>query len=221
MEGQAQAPRFEPRWPVALTILAVFVLLEGMPARVRVFPSWFTYIIAAVVLAPLAAVTLASDKARWHRVEHTVLLLFCVFFGIGTVSNLATLIGAILHASGRISGLQLLASSISVWVANVFVFSLLYWLIDRGGPGPRACEAAPRPDFLFPQAGASPEDVPPGWRPMFLDYLYLGFTTATAFSTTDVMPLSSRAKLAMMLESSISLATIVVVASRAINILGN
>lgn len=221
MEGQPQARRIEPRWPVALAILAVLALLEGMPARVRVHSSWISYIVAIVVLAPLAAVSMASDKARWLRVERTIMLLFCVFFGIGTVSNLATLIGAILNASKGIGGLQLLASSISVWVANVFVFSLLYWQIDRGGPGPRACDAPPRPDFLFPQAAASAEDVPPGWRPMFVDYLYLGFSTATAFSTTDVMPLTSRAKMAMMLESSISLATIVVVASRAINILGN
>ncbi len=221
MEGQDQARRIEPRWPVALAILAVLALLLGLPARVRVYPDWFSSVVAMVVLAPLAAVSLASDKALWQRVERTVMLIFCLFFGFGTVSNLATLIGAILHPSEGIGGLQLLASSISVWVSNVFVFSLLYWQFDRGGPGPRAGETVSRSDFLFPQAGASSEDVPPGWRPMFVDYLYLGFSTATAFSTTDVMPLTSRAKMAMMLESSISLVTIVVVASRAINILGN
>jgi len=76
-----------------------------------------------------------------------------------------------------------------------------------------------RPDCLFPQAGA-PEDSPPGWRPTFVDYLFLGFSTATAFSPTDALPLTPRAKLLMMLESAISLATIVVVAARAINVLG-
>ncbi|HAR96504.1 MAG TPA: hypothetical protein DCR97_11165, partial [Deltaproteobacteria bacterium] len=136
----------------------------------------------------------------------------------------ATLIGAILHPSEGIGGLQLLASSISVWVSNVFVFSLLYWQIDRGGPEARvrgAGNAGTRPDWLFPQEGAPAEDVPPGWKPAFVDYLFLGYSTATAFSTTDVMPLTSRAKLLMMLESTISLATIVVVAARAINILGS
>jgi uncharacterized membrane protein len=78
-----------------------------------------------------------------------------------------------------------------------------------------------RPDWLFPQEGASTDNVPPGWSPVFVDYLFLSYSTATAFSTTDVMPLTSRAKMMMMLESTISLMTIVVVASRAINILGN
>jgi uncharacterized membrane protein len=106
-----------------------------------------------------------------------------------------------------------------VWVTNVLVFSLLYWQIDRGGPEARMAHARSKPDWLFPQEGAPAEDVPPGWRPAFVDYLYLGYSTGTAFSTTDAMPLTSRAKLLMMLESTISLLTVVVVASRAINIL--
>jgi uncharacterized membrane protein len=122
--------------------------------------------------------------------------------------------------SAEIGGLQLLTSSIAVWVTNVLMFSLLYWQIDRGGPESRANNADTKPDWLFPQVGA-PDDVPPGWRPTFVDYLFLGYSTATAFSTTDVMPLTSRAKMLMMLESTISLATIVVVAARAINILGS
>jgi uncharacterized membrane protein len=107
-----------------------------------------------------------------------------------------------------------------VWATNVLVFSLLYWQIDRGGPEARMAHASPKPDWLFPQEGAPAEDVPLGWRPAFVDYLYLGYSTGTAFSTTDAMPLTSRARLLMMLESTISLLTVVVVASRAINILG-
>jgi uncharacterized membrane protein len=99
------------------------------------------------------------------------------------------------------------------------LFSLLYWRMDRGGPEARANDAGTRPDWLFPQSGA-PDDAPPGWRPTFVDYLFLAYSTATAFSPTDALPLTSRAKMLMMLESSISLSTLVVVASRAINILG-
>jgi hypothetical protein len=124
------------------------------------------------------------------------------------------------HRPSDITGLQLFASSIAVWVTNVLIFSLLYWQIDRGGPEARANNASTKPDWLFPQTGA-PEDAPPDWRPTFVDYLFLGFSTATAFSPTDALPLTSRAKMLMMLESTISLVTIVVVASRAINILGN
>ncbi|HEY9648016.1 MAG TPA: hypothetical protein V6C88_16695, partial [Chroococcidiopsis sp.] len=117
-------------------------------------------------------------------------------------------------------GLELLSSSVGIWITNVLTFSLLYWQVDRGGPETRINAIGRRPDWLFPQTGA-PEDAPPNWRPTFIDYLFLAFSTATAFSPTDALPLTSRAKIMMMLESIISLATIVVVASRAINILGS
>ncbi len=136
------------------------------------------------------------------------------------IAGLALLIAEMVRRSGEVSGIQLLTSSVALWVLNVLTFSLLYWQLDRGGPEARANQARPRPDWLFPQEGA-PRDVPPDWRPTFVDYLFLGYSTATAFSTTDVMPLTSRAKMLMMLESTISLATIVAVMSRAINILGS
>jgi hypothetical protein len=93
------------------------------------------------------------------------------------------------------------------------MFSLLYWQLDRGGPTLRVSAAPHRPDWIFPADQASPEDLAPGWRPQFIHYLFLGFSTATAFSTTDALPLTGRAKLAMMTESSISLVTLVVVAA--------
>jgi hypothetical protein len=221
MNEQAQSPRHEPRWPVALTIVAVIFLLEILPGRIRLFPLWVTYGSGFAVLTPIAAVGLTAAKAQWLRVERTVTLFFFGLIGVGTLANLANLIGAMVHRSAEIGGLQLLASSIAVWVTNVLMFSLLYWQIDRGGPEARLNNASTTPDWLFPQEGAPAEDVPQGWEPKFVDYLYLGYATATAFSTTDVMPLTSRAKLLMMLESAISLMTIVVVAARAINILGN
>jgi hypothetical protein len=94
--------------------------------------------------------------------------------------------------------LQLLSSSIAIWVANVLAFSILYWQIDRGGPEARANKAGKKPDWLFPQE-APVEDAPAAWWPTFVDYLFLGFTTSTAFSPTDTLPLTSRAKILMML----------------------
>jgi hypothetical protein len=220
IKEQAQAPRFEPRWPVVLSLLAVIVLLALLPERLMLFPGWFLCVVGIAVLAPMAAVGLTAARGRWLRIERTNTLLFVVVAEVGTLANLANLIGAMVHRSVEISGLQLLESSIAVWLTNVLMFSLLYWQIDRGGPEARANDASTRPDWLFPQSGAG-EDAPPGWRPTFVDYLFLGFSTATAFSPADVLPLTSRAKLLMMLESSISLATIVVVAARAINILGS
>jgi hypothetical protein len=110
-------------------------------------------------------------------------LFFFVVAGAATLAGLAYLIHAMVRRSAEIGGLQLLTSSIAVWVTNVLMFSLLYWQIDRGGPEARLNNASTKPDWLFPQVGAG-EDVPPDWRPMFLDYLFLGFTTATAFSPT-------------------------------------
>jgi hypothetical protein len=221
MNRQARAPYFEPRWPVVLAILAVIFLLAVLPEPVRLCPMWVTYVVGFGVLIPICTVGLTAAKTRWLRVERAVILIFFGVAGVSTLANLANLIGAMVHRSAEIGGLQLLTSSIAVWVTNVLMFSMLYWQIDRGGPEARVNDARMRPDWLFPQAGAPAEDVPHGWQPAFVDYLYLGYSTATAFSTTDAMPLTPRAKLLMMLESTISLMTIVVVASRAINILGN
>ncbi len=220
MKEQTQSIRIEPRWPVVLAILAAILMVVLLPERVVLFPAWFPYVIGIALILPMAAVRLSAEKARWLRVERTIMLLFIVAMGVGTLANLASLIGAMVRRSGEVGGLQLLSSSIVVWVSNVLIFSLLYWRIDRGGPEARANNAGTRPDWLFPQAGA-PEDAPPDWRPTFVDYLFLGFSTATAFSPTDALPMTSRAKMLMMLESTMSLGTIVVVASRAINILGS
>ena len=216
----AQLSRIERRWPVALAVLPLILLALLMPERVTLFPVWLPYVCGIALIVPMAVVGLTAEKARWLRVEHTIMLLFVVVMGLGTLANLANLISAMVRRSAEIGGPQLLASSIGVWVANVLTFTLLYWQIDRGGPEARVNNASTRPDWLFPQAGV-PEDAPPDWRPALVDYLFLAFSTATAFSPTDALPLTSRAKMLMMLESTISLMTIVVVAARAINILGS
>ncbi len=221
MNRRTELRHFEPRWPVALAILAVIFLLAVLPERIRLFPIWVTYVGGFAVLIPIGAVGLMGARARWLPVERTVTLLFFLVTGVSNLANLANLISGIVGRSAEIGGLQLLASSIAVWATNVLMFSMLYWQIDRGGPEARVNDAGTRPDWLFPQEEAPAEDVPHGWQPMFIDYLYLGYSTATAFSTTDAMPLTPRAKLLMMLESAIALVTLVVVASRAINILGN
>jgi hypothetical protein len=212
--------RIETRWPVAFAVLAVTLLLTMLPDRVRVLPVWALYISGMLLIVPMVAVMLTRGKEQWLRVERVITLVFCVAAACGIIADLTLLIAEMLRRSGEVSGIQLLTSSVAMWVLNVITFSLIYWQIDRGGPEARANNASPRPDWLFPQEGA-PQDVAPGWRPTFVDYLFLGYSTATAFSTTDLMPLTSRAKMLMMLESTISLVTIVAVMSRAINILGS
>jgi uncharacterized membrane protein len=220
MKEPPPSRRFEPRWPAALGIILVVVLQSLLSARIRLFPIWAPYILVVMVLVPMAGVELSRGRVLWLRVERVTTLLFIGLTGLGTVAGLANIIHAIISGSTQISGNQLLASAISQWVTNVLVFSLLYWHIDRGSPEARLLAAGRRPDWLFPQQEAPAEDVPPDWRPGYIDYLFLSFSTATAFSTTDTMPMTSRAKMLMMLEAVISLVTITAVAARAINILG-
>jgi len=112
----------------------------------------------------------------------------------------------------------LLVTGGAIWLTNVIVFGLWYWEFDRGGPVARALGTRPYPDFQFVQM-TSRELAPPDWEPAFTDYLYLAFTNASAFSPTDVMPLSRWAKLAMALQSVISIVTVALIVARAVNIL--
>jgi hypothetical protein len=208
--------RMEPRWPVAVTALVVLLLLIVLPWRIRVFPVWVSYVGVIALIVPMAAIHLASETPRWLRIERATTLLFCVIAESATLMTLVRLLSAMVRGSREISGNQVLTSSVATWVMNVLTFSLLYWQIDRGGPA--SLTNPTRRDWFFPQEVA--DHVLPKWLPAFVDYLYLAYSTATAFSSTDVLPLTPRAKLLMMLESAISLVTTVAVAARAINILG-
>jgi hypothetical protein len=217
---KTQLIRIEPRWPVALTIFVVFGLIEMLPERMKFFHAWFIYFIAIAMLAAITVVPLSGAAKKWRRIERIVILSSVVIIGSATVIGVISLMREMISRSKEIDGLVLLSSSVGMWVSNVLTFSLLFWQIDRGGPEARMNDISKRPDFLFPQTGV-PDEAPLDWRPTFVDYLFLSYTTATAFSPTDTMPMTSRAKLMMMLESSIALTTFAVVAARAINILGS
>ena len=220
MKGPLRARRADPRWPVVLTVLAVFLLLAALPDRVRLAQRGILFLLVLAELLPMAGVELSGASPRWVRIERRVTLLFCILVGSSTVATLGFVVRAMVRESVALSGMQLLSSGIAAWISNILVFSLLYWQLDRGGPEERANDAGARPDWLFPQVAAS-GNAPPDWRPLFIDYLAIGFTTATAFGPNDVLPLTHRAKVLIMLESSISLVTIVVVGARAINVLGH
>ena len=220
MRELAQDAHIEPRWPVALVVVVVLCMLTLLPGRIRVFPFWVPYLLAIVLIVPIAALMLTPAKARWLRIESIVQLLFLVIAGFGMVDQLAHVLSAMVRPSGGVTGLQLLTSSIAVWATNVLIFSVVYWRTDRGGPEARANRASTRPDWLFPQESV-PENVLLDWRPTFIDYLFLSCCTATAFSPAEAQPLTSRAMLLLMLESMISLITVIAVGARAINILGS
>jgi hypothetical protein len=215
----APTPRGEARTPVILTIMAVVVIMAVLPERVRILPRWITILAAGVQIAALAAAALFRGRRAVLLVERWITVAFLSFAGAVMLSDIDRLIGLILQKAGTVDGLKLLTTSIAVWVINVLIFSLAYWQLDRGGPAGREADLAIRPDWRFPQDDMD-DLFPEGWRPRFVDYLFLAFSTATAFSTTDVTPMSHRSKLMMMTESLISLVNIAVVGARAINVLG-
>ena len=212
----------ESRLPPALAILIVLVPVVGLPDHVHVLPIWVSFVAAAAMLVPMAAVTLTQRQGStaWHRIERTAILLVTAVYVSNVVAELADMIGAVALHPASANAFSLLTSSVAIWIVNVLVFSLLYWQIDRGGPSARAGKSNAKPDWIFAQPPA-PEDLPPGWRPLFLDYLFLSYTTSAAFSPTDTLPITRRAKVLMMIESAISLLTLVVVVSRAINTIPN
>lgn len=211
----------EARWPVALAVLGVCLLLVALPERIRIFPIWVAWATAGVVLTPLAFIGLTASKAFWQRVETVATLTFVAVAGPGTIMFLVQLLQDIIGRSSPVSGLALLSSSVALWCVNVLTFSLLYWQMDRGGPSRRTAATDTPRDWSFPQDSAPQGQVRPGWKPAYPDYLFLSFSTATAFSTTEVAPFTIRAKMLMMVEAATSLMTLALIAARAINILGS
>ena len=218
-KDQGRIPDIEQRLPVIVTTLSVILLLAFMPSRIRMFPQWVFYAWSAMALFPMIAVGIATNKDLWLKIEHIVVLLFCILCEISICVALRGLFNSIVYRPAEVSGIQLLASSVAVWVTNVLAFTLAYWQIDRNGPLGLAQHAAGKPDWHFPSQDF-PVEAGSGWRPVFVDYLFLGFSTSTAFSMTEAVPLTPRAKVLMMIQSLVSLVTIVIVGARAINILG-
>jgi hypothetical protein len=166
----------------------------------------------------MVMVTVSVDKTPWLRVERVAVMLLASVYACNTAAELGDMIGVITLHPPELRSVSLLTSSFTIWVTNVLTFSLLYWQVDAGGPSRIARGIARKPDWLFPQASV-PELASPDWRPRYIDYLALAFNTATAFSPTDALPLTPRAKVLMMLESAISLLTLVLVAARAVNVI--
>jgi hypothetical protein len=143
--------------------------------------------------------------------------------GLVAVASVANAWSAFALVRELVSGRAETASSLltvgaAIWLTNVIIFALWYWELDRGGPVARSKATHTYPDFMYPQMQA-PDLAHKGWEPTFLDYLYVSFTNATAFSPTDTMPLSRWAKMLMMAQASVSLATVALVIARAVNIL--
>jgi hypothetical protein len=208
----------ESVWPPVVTVL-VFMGLNialriWLPREGIVNARWLLPAIEAILLVVLITSNPvgAEERRRLRRASLALVGLLVTAALWATALLITDLIrgkGVANHAD------QLLASGGVVWLGNNLAFALLYWLMDGGGPIARTRLTVPE-DLAFTQQ-MSPELAPPGWRPVFLDYLHLGFTNATAFSPTDVMPLTHRAKYAMLVQASVALALFGLVVARAVN----
>jgi uncharacterized membrane protein len=206
----------EGRWPASVAVVAALALYVALPANLTVGPTILLPVLEVALLVPLsiASPRRHRDEARHIRAASLILI---ALINAANVGSLILLIQRLLRG-GATNGRQLLVAAVLIWLTNVIVFALWYWELDRGGPGARAHQHTRAPDFLFPQMDVTTV-APPGWRPVFVDYLYVSFTNATAFSPTDTMPLTSWSKLLMLGQSLASLLTVGLVAARAVNIL--
>lgn len=206
----------EPRWPASVAVLVALVLYEVLPGKLIIGPRW---LIPALEIALVVPLTFTNPYRLAKEAAH-IRGLAIALIGLVNVANIVS-VGLLVHYllnRGKAGGKTLVYSSVSVWLTNVIVFGLWFWELDRGGPGVRGTPHERYPDLQFPQM-INPVPGQPVWCPSFVDYLYLAFTNATAFSPTDAMPLSGAAKVLMAIESGASLVTVVVVAARAVNIL--
>jgi len=215
----AQAPRGEHWWPVALAIVAAAVLHVALPAKYRVNPPW----LAPAVLLGLLAALIIGDPGRIDRQKTWLRILTGTVIACLTLANLlaaARLVHDILTNNKlyATNATGLLATGGVIWATNVIAFGLWYWDLDRGGAAARAHRPQANPAFIFPEM-LHTGYVPATWVPQFVDYLTLGFWTATAFSPTDISAIKPWAKLMMITEAAVSVGIGALVIARAINIL--
>lgn len=206
-------------WPLVAIVLVILPQLL-IPGRDRIGPPLFVPLIEIGVFVSMAVIAARPGPVP-RRARPIVLTLFAVLIG-ANAAGAAHLVALVLD-NGRVEGVALTASRLLVAGAlviltNVITFGLLYWQLDGGGPRGRIEDPAPPPDFQFPQMVESDPSAP-RWQPQFPDHLYVAYTNVFAFSPTDAMPLTHRAKALMALQSLISLAVLAVVLARVINIL--
>lgn len=220
----------EPRWHASLAVLAALVLYITLPPRLTLGPIWLPPVLVLILLIPLSIFG-PRRHAETRRLRFAGILLIAIV-NIFNMASVALLINGFFHPA-RVTELNsagiLLRHGVQIWLTNIIVFALWFWELDGDGPEARAHATAAvefrNADFLFPQmqsaliGGRPLPCLDPYWKPKFFDYLYLAFTNATAFSPSDVMPLSRWAKALMLVEALISLMTIAIVLARSVSLI--
>ena len=201
-----------------VALLAVGVLRLALPGPLAAGPGWLLILVVAVLMIP----TVWARRRGFVRLNKVLGYVLASIVTVDMIWSLCLLVWAL--EAHRISPQDLLRSSAALWVSNILVFASWYWRLDAGGPHARELRGVHTDGaFLFPQMTlinqAGDEGLKRSWSPGFVDYLFLAFNTSTAFSPTDCPVLTRWAKILMMLQSLISLATVVLLAARAVNIL--
>ena len=199
-------------------------------------PCWFAitlqftlpdrHVLSPTLLFPgveacLLIALIIGDPGRIDRRSNLLRRLMLALVVVMTLDNIAAvveLIKAILEDDPKETATVLLGTGAAIWLTNIIAFSLWYWLLDRGGPAERAAGSGQAPSFVFGEM-QNPAYVDDGWVPVYVDYLYLTFTNAAAFSPTDTLPIQRWAKLTMMVQGALSLVIAVMIIARAVNIL--
>mgnify|MGYP006286810613 CR=1 FL=1 len=212
----------ESTLPVVALILITLGLFWLLPNHFKPVPAMLM-ITLYLILVALVVVFVPHRHAMAERWQRILVMLVMAAISISNGYDLLRLIQTLLTKDQPLTGRELVLSAGVIWLTNVIVFGLWFWELDRGGPGRRA-EARDDPsltlypDFQFPQL-ENPQLAPPGWHPRLIDYIYFAFSNGTAFSATDVMPLSQWAKVLMMVQAGSSLLLVVLVTARAVNVL--
>jgi uncharacterized membrane protein len=220
------------RWLVRGAIALVVTLQFSLINDFGYHRLWLAPLLEFILLVPLTALSLRAERLalrahtsqQWesanlyHRVSFVLAVAIIVIMSLANARALLVVVRALLAGTTH-NGRTLLLDALNIWATNVIVFSLWYWVLDRGGPWIDQRDHRGPSELLFPQHTLPTGTVGAEPRPGYVDYLFFSFNTSTAFSPTDTMPLTARMKLLMMLEATVSLMTLALVAARAVNIL--
>jgi hypothetical protein len=218
---EALVERLDPFWGPQLVVAGALVLDLSLPEKLTIGPTWLLPSVEGLLLAGLVAMSMSPNRRMRHSPARRNVALFLI--GLVSAVNIFSLVELcrFLLRHDVHQGHRLILAGVVLWVTNVLLFGLWYWQLDRGGPVARALDENEPPDFLFQQmTDDGGKFAPKDWKPTMIDYLYVSFTNATAFSPTDTMPLSPTAKLLMATQALSSLVTIGLVIARAVGILG-
>lgn len=205
---------------IALALLAVLAFVSWNQGWLLMDFPWWSWLVLAVPGLALCLDLWLGARQRGFAGTRGASLVLLGLIVLGNLVGVCLLVAALVTTgSAEIGGGQLLVTAAFIWVGNLIVFGLVYWDLDAGGPFARASGSRTRPDFQFPQ-DENPRLAPDGWRPRVWDYLFVSLTSGTAFSPTDAMPLTLRAKALVAVESIVSLVLVVLVTARAVNVLG-